>query len=396
MNLAPSSPSQKVNATVPSGPLSALVGAGVLLILWLLFQNTPKQALLFLIGLGLGLALYYGAFGFTAAYRNAFLKRDVTGVLAQIIMIGLATVLFAPILAQGSVFGHGVSGSWAPLGWQVAIGAFIFGIGMQLGGACASGTLFSLGGGGLRMGVTLIFFCLGAFIGSLHLGWWNQLGDMGVLSLGHLFGWDYGVALQIGLFCLMAYGLKRWSKGHKQTGLWHHKLGFKNLLLGPWPLLLSALVLAGLNFSTVLVAGHPWSITWAFTLWGAKAVSLMGWESASSGFWSAPFQASALAKSVFQDTTSLMNIALLCGAFSGAIFSGRFQFKMTTDFKSISAAVIGGIMMGYGARLAYGCNIGALFSGIASTSLHGWLWLICALSGTWIGIRLRPLFGLNN
>ena len=47
-----------------------------------------------------------------------------------------------------------------------------------------------------------------------------------------------------------------------------------------------------------------------------------------------------------------------------------------------------------GARLAFGCNIGAFFSGVASTSLHGWLWIVCALAGTWIGVRLRPLFGL--
>ena len=59
-------------------------------------------------------------------------------------------------------------------------------------------------------------------------------------------------------------------------------------------------------------------------------------------------------------------------------------------------AVIGGLAMGYGARLAFGCNIGAFFSGIASTSLHGWLWIVCALAGTWIGVRLRPYFGLQN
>ena len=59
------------------------------------------------------------------------------------------------------------------------------------------------------------------------------------------------------------------------------------------------------------------------------------------------------------------------------------------------AAVIGGLVMGYGARLAYGCNIGAFFSGIASTSLHGWLWIAAALPGNWVGIKLRPWFGLS-
>ncbi len=52
--------------------------------------------------------------------------------------------------------------------------------------------------------------------------------------------------------------------------------------------------------------------------------------------------------------------------------------------------------MGYGARLSYGCNIGAFFSGVASTSLHGWVWIIAALIGSWLGVRWRPVFGLVN
>ena len=60
----------------------------------------------------------------------------------------------------------------------------------------------------------------------------------------------------------------------------------------------------------------------------------------------------------------------------------------------IVASVIGGLLLGYGARISYGCNIGAFFSGIASGSLHGWLWIFCALPGNWIGIAFRSLFGM--
>ncbi len=63
--------------------------------------------------------------------------------------------------------------------------------------------------------------------------------------------------------------------------------------------------------------------------------------------------------------------------------------------RSLLAAILGGILRGYGARLAYGCNIGAYFSGIASSSLHGWLWLVAAFAGSVLGTRLRPLFGLT-
>src|ERR1700732_4360162 len=55
--------------------------------------------------------------------------------------------------------------------------------------------------------------------------------------------------------------------------------------------------------------------------------------------------------------------------------AGKFKPGWKVPPRSLIAAVLGGLLLGYGARLAYGCNIGAYFSGIASSSLHGWLWL---------------------
>jgi len=56
---------------------------------------------------------------------------------------------------------------------------------------------------------------------------------------------------------------------------------------------------------------------------------------------------------------------------------------------------LGGLLMGHGARLSFGCNIGALFSGIAVCSQHGWLWFAAAFCGSLAGIWLCPLFGLD-
>jgi hypothetical protein len=52
--------------------------------------------------------------------------------------------------------------------------------------------------------------------------------------------------------------------------------------------------------------------------------------------------------------------------------------------------------MGYGARLAFGCNIEAYFGGIVSFSLHGWVWMVMAMLGTFVASFIRPLFGLKN
>lgn len=92
----------------------------------------------------------------------------------------------------------------------------------------------------------------------------------------------------------------------------------------------------------------------------------------------------------------MINIGIILGALMAAGLAGRFSPVLRIPLGSLLAAVLGGLAMGYGARIAFGCNIGAFFSGIVSTSLHGWRWIIFALGGTWLGIRLRPLFGAGN
>jgi uncharacterized membrane protein YedE/YeeE len=151
-----------------------------------------------------------------------------------------------------------------------------------------------------------------------------------------------------------------------------------------------------LNWSTLLIAGHPWSITWGFTLWGAKTALLLGWDASGSSFWSGGFQQSALAGAVLHDTTSLMNIGIILGAFLAAVLSNRFAPRLSLEPAPLAAAIIGGLAMGYGARIGFGCNIGAFFSGVISTSVHGWIWIFSALIGTWFGIKLRPVFKLAN
>ncbi len=361
-----------------------------------LLEIGTKHASLFIVGLLLGISLYHASFGFTAAYRRAFVEKDISGICAQLVMLVAAVLLFAPVLAEGRVFGHGVVGAVAPVGVSMAFGALIFGLGMQLGGGCGSGTLYTVGGGNLRMVVTLVFFCIGGFWGSLDLTWWQELPRFRSIALGQEFGWGVAASVQIAALALI-YLCLRWIGGTNKRSLWW-KGGFswEKLVRGPWPLLLSAGLLALLNWVTLLIAGHPWSITWAFALWAAKAAVFVGWDPTTSGFWTGGFQGAALARPVLADVTSVMNIGIILGAFTAASLSGKVSPNLNVSGRSLGAAVIGGLLLGYGARLAYGCNIGAFFSGVASTSLHGWVWIVMALIGNWVGVRLRPLFGMPN
>lgn len=155
---------------------------------------------------------------------------------------------------------------------------------------------------------------------------------------------------------------------------------------------LGAIALALLNYSTLALAGRPWGITSAFALWGAKVASGLGVDVASWAFWQVPANAKALAAPVWEDITSVMDIGIMLGALLAAGLAGRFAPSLKIPPRSLLAAVIGGLLLGYGSRLAYGCNIGAYFSGIASGSLHGWVWLVAAFIGNSVGVRLRPMF----
>ena len=372
--------------------LALALAAGLLVHL---SASGAKLPVLFLIGIGFGVALYHASFGFTAAYRNAILENDISGITAQLLMLAAAMLLFAPILAEGRVFGQGVTGAVAPVSISMAFGAFLFGIGMQLGGGCGSGTLFAAGGGNLRMVLVLVFFCVGGLWGRLALYWWSQLPGLGSVSLGRELGWGPAVGLQFGALGLIYLGLRRLGWENKRPVWWDGGFSFQTLLKGPWPLLLSAGLLALLNWATLLIAGHAWSITWAFTLWGAKGAVALGWDVTASGFWSGGFPGRALARPILADVTSVMNIGIVTGAFMAASLAGKMAPKTHMPWRSLLAAVVGGLLLGYGARLAYGCNIGAFFGGIASTSLHGWAWIIFAIPGNVLGVRLRPLFRLQ-
>ncbi|PZW55033.1 hypothetical protein F477_03017 [Pseudomonas sp. URIL14HWK12:I3] len=374
-----------------------LVALGLLMAgAWFLDVNAGfKQVLLLLLGAALGLTLYHAAFGFTSAWRVFINERRGAGLRAQMVMLALAVLLFFPALAAGNLFGNPVTGLVAPAGVSVVFGAFIFGIGMQLGGGCASGTLFTVGGGNARMLVTLLFFIIGSVTAAHHADWWFALPSLPATSIVQAWGLVPALLVSLGVFGLIAWvtvHLEKRRHGGLEQSEQHGRAGLQRFVRGPWPLVWGAVALAVLNYATLALAGRPWGITSAFALWGAKVLDSLGVQVSSWVFWQAPANAKALASPVWQDVTTVMDLGIVLGALLAAGLAGRFAPSLKIPLPSLIAAVIGGLLLGYGSRLAYGCNIGAYFSGIASGSLHGWLWLIAAYMGNVVGVRLRPAF----
>jgi uncharacterized membrane protein YedE/YeeE len=313
-------------------------------------------------------------------------------------MLAIAAVLFYPTLAHGSLFGQPVHGELGAVGTSVLVGAFLFGLGMQLGGGCASGTLYTAGGGNTRMLVTLFFFIAGSAIGAWHLPWWSAQPNVGQISLISTWGWVPALLVSLVAFAAIAaltVLIERRRHGTLLPGVTTDRAGWRRFLHGPWPLLAGAVALAIGNFATLYLAGRPWGITSGFARWGSKALAAFGVDVASWGYWQTPARAQALRDSVFADITSVMDFGIILGALLASGLAGKFKPGWKLPPRSLLAAVLGGLMLGYGARLAYGCNIGAYFSGIASSSMHGWLWLVAAFLGSVLGTHVRPWFGLS-
>ncbi len=372
--------------------LPLFLSFGIVIYLYLFVGERPAMATG--LGVALGISLYHAAFGFTSAWRRFLTERWGAGLKAQIIMLAVVVTLFFPVLDSGGIFGHRVGGFVAPAGTGVIVGAFIFGIGMQIAGGCASGTLFTVGGGSIRMVVTLITFMLGSVIATVNLPFWHSLPELKPLSLVSLWGWEFALLLHLIVFFVLYLFVQRVET--KAPASSDHSANNTPLVIrltqGPWPLVFGAIALALLNFAMLASLGHPWGITSGITLWGGKLVSLFGADLSDIPYWSG--RMGALDRSLFRSDSSATNIGIVVGAMSASFLAGKFGKSQNVTTKGIVTALIGGLMLGYGARLAYGCNIGAFFSGVASGSIHGWVWLVAALAGNLIGVRIRKKINL--
>ncbi len=359
--------------------LALSLGATAVLIALVLLDDQPASAALILAGFGLGVAFLKAEFSYTASWRQFLTRGEAGGLIGGLIVIAVAALVVVPVAALSPKFG----GAIAPLGPSLIVGAFTFGIGMQLANGCGSGTLYTAGGGSGRMLIVLAFFIIGSVFGSLSLPAFLALGGINpVLASDYLGPWG-GLIATLASLALAAAAIA--AVARKRGGNFVPSRGY----------IIGGLAIGLLCIAAFAAGGHPWSVTFGYTVWGAKIASALGVDFSHAAFWQWPGPKHALESSVLSDTSSLTDFGMLFGAMAAAAASKPFAATAWPPAKSLAAAAIGGLLMGWGARLGFGCNIGAFVGGVASGSLHGWVWFVSALAGSVFGIRLRPLFGLS-
>ena len=351
-------------------------GAAALLGLYLASQLGLQIAALFVLGLVIGAAFFGATFGFTTGWRELLTQGRSQLFNDQILLIAACTAVLLPIITASPIH----FGFVRPVGVAFLVGAFVFGLGAQIANGCSSGHLFHLAQGRWSTLATLAAFVFGTMLAVRDFDLWAETPVYFVYSLSQDFG--PAASTLISLASLIAV---LWLLGAHRFN-WRSSKGRA--------LLFAVGLIALAQIGILLVSSRPWSIAQGFALLGTQLdIALgLGWDLDFSDFWSSELMASRLEAPILADTFLIPNIGMIFGALAVAAWIGGFKLEQF-QFKKLLGMVLGGFMMGYGATIGFGCNVGAFVGGIVSGSAHGWLWIFPALAGSWIGIQLRPIFG---
>ncbi len=142
-------------------------------------------------------------------------------------------------------------------------------------------------------------------------------------------------------------------------------------------------------FSVMIMAWwRPWGAVGAIRNWGDwimfGGASLFGLESGIFGYYDeAP-------RSIFLNSGSVIGIGFVVGAFVSACLGKDFALRVP-PYREMVKAVIAGILMGIGATLAGGCNVGGFYNALGNLAANGFSMMFGLVFGVILGLKLLYL-----
>ncbi len=380
-----------------------LAAVGALLVLLFYANLNPSLAVFWTFGLAFGFVVQRSRFCFTSAFRDLFLLQD--GRLMKGVILGLAvgTAGFTLIMYKAVPDpSQGFAGNVYPTGVHTLLGGLLFGVGMVVAGGCASGTLYRMGEGYVAQWVALLGMIAGSFVLALNWEWWwpKVVSQQPKVWFPRLMGW--GPSLIITLMILLGFyllvvwwesragGITSWKEEAAPATTFLERLrgGYQTLFVRSWPALAGGLTLGMLNVFEFMYK-KPWGITTAVSLWSGWIAYAVGYPAQNLlYFGDKPAGYDLLSRVPWLSGGTLLDWGLIFGAFTAALLAGEFKLRFPRWRYRYLQTFLGGLLMGYGARLAMGCNIGGFFSAIPSLALNGWIFGLGLVGGAWIGVQI--------
>jgi uncharacterized membrane protein YedE/YeeE len=381
----------------------------------------PAMLIRLMIGLGLGYTLMRAYTGFAGSVNRACRTGSTKLMRALMLMFFLSSVLTAAFLMKGDVTSFKLHVD--PITFGLMLGGAMFGFGMALSSCCATGVLTDLLSGLPRALTTLVFFCLGVFLGFpvQHSASWVRnswfttptgKNYSGGVFLPDLFQWDglhgyLGAILLTALFCGIVVALSyRYERKRKQANTYtgndteimqekeaaldskNYRLfsqeTYRRIFAKPWTLVQGSVVLSILFALLMGLTKGGWSASTPYGVWFGKILIAFGASPDSIAAF-AKMKPDSYLTPFFQDAVSVQNFGILLGTAAyllmAGVFTKTFRDGLHMTFREGLVFALGGLSMGVGTRLANGCNVGALYTPIAHFSLSGWIFLVFLVLG---------------
>lgn len=410
-----------------SQPIWGIVIA-VLAIIWGIYlQGKSADLPVYLVaGILIGYVLTRSRYGFTGGVKRVFYRGE--GSLTTAIIVLLAITAMVNIGIQWFASTKGAVPAWQATsptqavipGTQnvrignisVILGGFLFGMGMIMAGGCASGTLSDFGEGEGHAWIALPFFILFAAPGQ-YLGYQmdqTAIGKIGInVWLPQYVGYAGAIAITL-VIMLILYGItKAYENKKKAEGMylppnsdwedfekpipddekepfkWNSWSTYHKFFVERWTFLVGSVGIAIGAIFIITTTGKAWGVTTPFVTADQKFFGLFGMKFTSGAF---DETAKAMSGPLLQDGGTIRNIGIVAGAMIAFLMAGRFSMKFKMRFSDFMGYAVGGAFMGLGARMARGCNIGALYSSITNFSLHGYIFMFFLILGAATAIKL--------
>ncbi len=294
-----------------------------------------------LTGTILGYVLERGDFCFHSALRGLF------RIPAKIDLFRayLLTLLLSIPLVQGMIWLGWIEPWVAPFAWQAnMLGGLIFGVGMVVASTCITGLFYKLGHGMLGMLLALATWSLGdiiTYVGPLRslrdgLNSSSIQVDGGTATVLNVFGIPVGWGLLAILGICVAIYLAR-SPREDRSPLWN------------WPLL---------GIASAVVTSGAWLVAKA-----GGANYTFGTSRVPTGLYETFVQGGSTHYWI-----PVTLFSLVIGAFIAAYLSGTLWVRGESMGRYVELG-IGGFIMGVGAAISGGCNLGHSLVGVPLLSL---------------------------
>ncbi len=149
--------------------------------------------------------------------------------------------------------------------------------------------------------------------------------------------------------------------------------GYGTLFTRQWPAWVGGVLFGMLNVM-LFAYEKPWSAADGVRNWGDWLFSQVG-------------AANQTVISPHLYSTSVLNFGIVFGALAAALLARQFAIRMAPPWELLKG-VLGGGLMGLGASLAFGCNIGGFFSATSALSLAGPVMMVGLMAGVYLGLKL--------